>query len=79
MFARNISKDDVVKVIKKGEIIRKYLDDEPYPSKLLLGFVKDKPLHIVLGFDRNDLTCIVITAYYPDLKIWESDFKTRKK
>ncbi len=79
MFARSISKDEVVKVIKNGEIITEYPDDTPYPSKLLLGFIGDKPLHIVIGLDESDMVCIVITAYQPDLNIWESDYKTRKR
>ena len=79
MFSRAISKEHVVKVIKNGEIITNYPDDKPYPSALLLGFAGNKPLHIVVGFDESDLTCIIITAYKPDLKIWKSDFKTRRK
>jgi len=78
VFTRYITKDDVVKVIKKGEIISEYPDDKPYPSKLLLGYIDNEPLHIVVGIDESDITCIVITAYQPDLKIWKSDFKTRK-
>jgi len=80
MFARSISKDQVVEVIKNGEIITDYPDDNPYPSKLLLDFIDDEqPLHVVLGYDVDGSKCIVITAYQPDLKIWESDFKTRRK
>ena len=76
VMERDISIDAIEKVIKNGEIIKDYPDDKPYPSVLLLGFVNKKPLHVVTAYFRKK--CIVITAYYPDSKIWKSDFKTKK-
>jgi len=44
---------------------------------LILNFLTDsKPLHVVAGTDGNYLW--LITAYYPTLDKWESDYKTRK-
>jgi hypothetical protein len=37
MFQRQISKDDVRHVLETGDIIEEYLDDVPYPSRLVLG------------------------------------------
>ncbi len=38
MFQRRISKEDVQEVLETGETIETYPDDEPYPSRLLLGW-----------------------------------------
>jgi hypothetical protein len=37
MFERNITPDSVIFVVENGEVIRKYDDDTPYPSRLILG------------------------------------------
>lgn len=66
---RGIRMDDIVRAINNGEIIKEYADDKPLPSCLILGkSVEDKPQYIYL-----------ITAYFPDSKQWEEDFKTRKE
>ena len=57
-------------------IIREYPDDRPYPSCLLLYWYGSQPLHIVCGVGEEELW--VITAYKPDPKIWEDDFKNKK-
>ena len=73
---RGIKHSDIAKAIMSGEIIEQILDDYPRPSILLLGHDKDnKPLHIAIGIDDNRLW--LITAYYPTLDIWETDYKTR--
>ena len=77
MFERGISRDDVLVVIAQGETIAEYSDDRPYPSRLLLGSVKTKPLHIVLASDEVAGLCIVVTVYEPALEHWNSDFRTR--
>jgi hypothetical protein len=65
--------------VRNGEIIAEYPDDKPLPSKLLLDFIDEQPIHVVVAFDEIQRLCIVVTAYKPDLKFWESDFKTRRK
>ncbi|MDZ7720010.1 MAG: DUF4258 domain-containing protein [Balneolaceae bacterium] len=54
MFARTIKKPDVEIVIDTGEEIETYPDDRPLPSKLLLGFVGERPIHIVVAYDENE-------------------------
>jgi len=77
MFERDISEDDVETIIKKGTIIEPYPSDQPYPSYLILGFIKHTAIHVV--YAKYDEDIIVITAYKPDLKKWESDYKARRK
>lgn len=75
---RNIGSDSILNVIMNGEIIRQYEDDRPFPSCLLLGMaINDRYLHVVVASDMINLH--IITAYYPDIEEWESDFRTRKE
>ena len=77
MFNRKISKDEVRNVIDNGEVIKEYPDDKPYPSKLMLGFRNNRPLHVVLSYDLENKTRYIITAYVPDPGIWDEDFKKK--
>lgn len=77
MFERGISREDVASVLETGEIIREYEDDKPFPSRLVLGWRNERPLHVVAADDDNDQT-IVITAYEPDSAIWQAGFKKKK-
>ena len=75
---RGIFLRDVMACIINGDIIEQYPDDYPYPSCLILGMsVKNKFLHVVIG--QHDSNLFLITAYFPDIDKWESDFKTRKE
>lgn len=75
---RGISINDVTACIMNGEIIEQYPEDYPHPSCLILGYsILQTYLHVVVG--SNMKTLWIITAYYPDLNNWESDYKTRKE
>lgn len=77
LYERNISVDDIITGINTGEVIKRYEDDKPLPSCLVLGFsVKSEYIHIVVSCDINFI--YLIPAYFPNPSIWENDFKTRK-
>ena len=77
LYERNISINDIMSGIDTGEIIKQYPDDKPLPSCLILGFsIKKERIHIVVSCDSDFI--YLITAYFPDLDVWENDFKTRK-
>lgn len=74
---RNIRFDDIKNSILSGEIIEQYPTDFPYPSCLVIGItIKSLYLHVVTGIGDNKIW--IITAYFPSVDKWESDFKTRK-
>lgn len=79
MFHRRISRDDVRNIITYGEVIKEYPDDKPYPSRLMLGFSRNRILHVVLSSDDENETCHIITAYEPDPKIWTEDFRKKRR
>ena len=68
MIERGITTSDMEKVIIKGKIIEEYQDDEPCPSVLILGYLKKKPLHVVIGICKDHLR--IITAYIPSHEKW---------
>ena len=79
MFERGIAEAEVQKVLSEGEEIAAYPDDLPYPSRLLLGWRGDRPLHVVVAYNARDDEQIVITVYEPDPAQWEDGFRRRKQ
>ncbi len=65
-------------MVQSGETIEEYLDDTPYPSRLVLGWRESRPLHVLVADNKIDCETIVITAYEPDPQRWDSDFKKRR-
>lgn len=78
MFERNITDDDVLAVLADGETIERYDDDKPYPSRLILGFRGDRPLHVVTAYNDAEDETIVITVYVPDPARWDSTYRQRR-
>ncbi|NJM46759.1 MAG: DUF4258 domain-containing protein [Alkalinema sp. RU_4_3] len=78
MFFRGISERDVEVAIAHGEMIESYPDDQPFPSMLILDFVRGMALHIVISQDPGSESCTVVTAYIPDKTQWMASFKTRR-
>jgi hypothetical protein len=76
---RGIQQDAVRQVLLRGERIRDYTEDRPFPSALFLGYIGDKPLHVVAAFDEISKQTFVITVYEPSLDVFESDYRTKKK
>ena len=78
MARRQISVQTVQEVVNTGEIIENYPNRTPYPSRLILGWVKARPLHISVADNHVAQETVVITAYQPDSNLWQPDFKIRK-
>ena len=73
MFGRRIQKDQIRDLLQSGEVIAEYPNDVPLPSSLLLGFLGNRPIHIVVAFDGH-----IVTVYEPDPAQWSDDFRTRR-
>lgn len=79
LVQRQISQEQVIAVLRRGFIIEEYLADKPYPSALFYGRILNKvPLHVVAAFDERNQWVYIVTVYTPDLKYFESDYKTRR-
>ena len=76
---RKIEAEEIEEAIYEGTIIEPYPDDPRGASCLILGFVSgDRPLHVICGKIEED-EILIITAYEPNPREWEGDWKTRKK
>lgn len=75
---RGIKKKDIHHAVMSGEIIEQYPEDFPFPSCLIYGYAEDNSiLHVVMSDEGTGSR--IITAYFPDKRKWEADFKTRKE
>lgn len=68
MFERNITTNEILAVLRNGEIIEEYPDDDPCPSFLVFGLSRTTPVHIVLAVCEDHLR--IITVYIPDESLW---------
>ena len=78
MFEQHISYGDVERVVNKWRVIAEYPRDEPFPSMLVLGWINQRPLHVVAADDHENKQTIVITVYEPDTTQWKEGFTERK-
>lgn len=73
---RKILINEIEKVILIGEIIEIYPNDKPYPSCLILGYVRNnEPLYVLCAL--GELVTIV-TVHWFDPEKW-INHKTRKE
>jgi hypothetical protein len=77
MDERQIDFDDIRRILDAGETIERYPDDTPYPSRLLLGWIGTRPVHVVIAEDAPD-SVLVVTVYVPRPEEWSQDFRSRK-
>ena len=78
MLERDLSRRTVLDSASNGEVIEDYSADRPTPTALILGWDKKRPIHVVLCVEPDGEVAI-ITAYEPNLDIFESDYRTRRK
>lgn len=78
MFEREIDGTDVRHVLDEGEEIETYPKDEPYPSRLVLGWRGGRPIHVVAAYDDGSRETFVITVYEPTPDLWEPGFRKRR-
>ena len=78
MFERGITDDDVESVLESGKVIEEYPDAQPHPGCLMLGWVRSRPVHVVVATDPANLEAIVVTVYEPDHERWLPGFERRR-
>jgi Domain of unknown function (DUF4258) len=79
MFQRRISEEEVKHVVAVGEIVEAYPEDKPFPSRLMLGWIGSRPVHVVVADNVAAQEAIIVTVYQPDAEEWETGFKRRKR
>jgi len=78
MGLRGRSLEDVKQSIVGGECIREYIEEEPYPEFLFLGYPgrPGDPCYVVVA--SNDET-VIVTVHNYDPEVYEADHRTRRK
>jgi len=79
MFERGVSAEEVRVALESGETIETYPDDLPYPSRLVLGQSRGRPIHVVVADNTERDEAIVVTVYEPDAALWDCDFRRRRR
>ncbi|MBI4282042.1 MAG: DUF4258 domain-containing protein [Chloroflexi bacterium] len=78
MVERRIHEDDVKMALTEGEVIEDYPDAIPYPARLMLAWIGERPLHVVSAQDPTGSDTFIITVYEPDEREWEAGFRKRR-
>lgn len=79
MAQRNITVTEVREVLATGEVVEVYPDDTPYPSRLVLGWRGNRPIHVVAADNTDTVETIIITTYEPGTDQWEAGFRRRRR
>lgn len=77
----HLSVREVVNGFDKSLLVEDYPDFPKGAAILLLQYDKnDRPIHVVWGIPKShDGPAVLITAYQPDLKLWDDNFRERVK
>jgi len=78
MLERGIDDEDIRSVLESGETIEEYAGDFPYPSRLMPGWTRSRPLHVVVARNAPEREWVVITVYHPDPDRWGDGFRRRR-
>ncbi|MEA5535085.1 DUF4258 domain-containing protein [Crocosphaera sp. XPORK-15E] len=77
--ADNLTLEEILNSVTKGEIIENYDDDKPYPSCLIYGDnQKQEPIHSVWAYNEDTGYAVLITVYRPSPEKW-INCRTRRK
>ncbi len=78
MLERGISREDIENVVEDGEVIESYPHRKPFPSRLLLGWVEGRAIHVVAADDVVNEIRYIITVYEPDPLRWDAAYRVRQ-
>lgn len=78
MDLRGRTLPDIKQVVVKGEVIREYPNEKPFPEYLFLGYPHgaDDPCYVVVA--SNDET-VIVTVHDHDPEVYEPNHRTRRK
>ena len=75
----NLKLEQIFSSVLRGEIIKNYPEDRPYPSCLIYGETQQQePIHSVWAYNQDNGWAVLITVYRPDPQQW-INWRTRRK
>jgi hypothetical protein len=78
MLERSISVADVLVALNSAATIEDYPGDTLFPSRLTLGWVGQRPIHVVWATAASTGRVVIITVYEPDTEEWDNTFRRRR-
>lgn len=82
-----LSTEEVRTVLENGLVLRRYPEDQPFSSDLVLGWIagparlgtyeKGRPIHVVAADDDEKRGTWIITIYEPNPDEWTDQFRWR--
>ena len=79
LFERGVPVEAVTRIVEKGRTILRYDDDKPYPSRLMLGYDGERPIHVLIAENAEANETIVITIYEPSPDLWLPGWTQKKR
>lgn len=77
---RGISRHQVMRVIREGEIIEQRPRARPFPKCLMMAMIgPGKPLYVSVAHDRNRNYLHIITVHWLDPRLWEDPWTRKPK
>lgn len=71
-LADDLSIDDLEEVLRSATILEDYPEDRRGHSCLVLGYVREEPVHVVCGLTRQN-TLMIVTVYRPAPPRWRTE------
>ena len=78
MRLRRILVREVREALRAPVLVEDYPEDVPYPSRVILGWVSNRPIHLVVADEPVEGHTIVVTVYELDPEQWEPGFQRRR-
>ena len=78
VLADDLTFDEILVSVLRGEIIEDYTQDKPYPSCLIYGQAfAGNPVHSVWAYNPETRWAVLVTVYRPDPGRW-IDWRERR-
>lgn len=79
LSGRFIRRDVLLAAAEHYELLESYPDDKYLPSYLVLASHEGEVFHVLFATDVDGNNVRMVTAYRPDPRDWETDFRRRRR
>ena len=79
LAGRFIPREAILAAVDTYELVEAYPEDKYLPSYLVLARHELDSFHVLFAVDTEGYNVRVVTAYRPNPKEWEADFKNRRQ
>jgi len=76
---RPLSREMILRAVDSFEMIESYPEDKYLPSYLIRAASDSAVFHVQIATDLDGDNIRIVTAYIPDPKKWNEDYRTRTR